>query len=405
MIGALNYNYNINVILNLKDDEHLAIGWNGSLRPADSEPYFANLTKKAVLSAAKQFFEEIAKIEDPLRSGSVSLKPIRKDARKFARVIKRLYPEEYRAETCRLIKDFARFPEITEIFLALKQGIAPQAVDAGISGTYFLFNRKKTPWAVFKPLEQEPGQIENPKGNTAISVGALKSGTFYQRERAAYLIDPDHFSHVPKTVVARFPHLYFTAAKTDSLMKGSLQKFIPAASQAYRLSSLDVVSTQEIHRLAILDIRLLNHDRHFGNVLVDSANRLRPIDHGFTFPEKATAIYFEWLTLKQANVPFDSTTLAYIKKLDPERDIQVILKKIPSFSKESLNRFRQATYLLKMGAEMGMTAWEIGSLMTGRLDPTIFFEGILFNPSLETESAIRSHLKPILENYIGRDSK
>jgi hypothetical protein len=74
---------------------------------------------------------------------------------------------------------------------------------------------------------------------------------------------------------------------------GSLQRFEPRA----RVSAEDLGSalfgSEQVHRLGVLDIRLLNLDRHLGNILVvddgpsvDSDRyQLVPIDHGFVLPE------------------------------------------------------------------------------------------------------------------------
>jgi hypothetical protein len=53
-------------------------------------------------------------------------------------------------------------------------------------------------------------------------------------------------------------------------------------------------SADEIHKIAVLDLRLLNLDRNEGNILVqevqdqytgESSLKLVPIDHGLTLPD------------------------------------------------------------------------------------------------------------------------
>eukprot|EP00494_Astrolonche_serrata_P000015 UN00015 len=57
---------------------------------------------------------------------------------------------------------------------------------------------------------------------------------------------------------------------------------------------------KEVHKIAVLDIRLANADRHAGNILVSKEEgatcKLIPIDHGYCLPEKFEDCTFEWLT-------------------------------------------------------------------------------------------------------------
>lgn len=74
---------------------------------------------------------------------------------------------------------------------------------------------------------------------------------------------------------------------------GSLQEYVENGGSAEDMGS-NSFSTDEVHRIGILDVRLLNLDRHLGNLLVqrgeDGAPHLIPIDHGFVRAHQATAI-------------------------------------------------------------------------------------------------------------------
>ena len=73
----------------------------------------------------------------------------------------------------------------------------------------------------------------------------------------------------------------------------------------------------EVHKIAILDMRLGNTDRNGSNVL---AKRhwasgewvLTPIDHGYCLPASFEDLQFEWIGWKQAAVPFSEATRAYV---------------------------------------------------------------------------------------------
>ena len=179
------------------------------------------------------------------------------------------------------------------------------------------------------------------------------------REVAAYLLDYNHFAQVPHTVLVKFTHPIFhvspnkasssglieaasfsnietqSAASLDSALStstsqliqarrasmessasspsklGSLQEFVPHDCDTSEIGT-SMFSLQDVHRIAILDIRLFNTDRHAGNILVQRPSgassklsalarlnqpqcRLLPIDHGFCLPEALEPPFFEWL--------------------------------------------------------------------------------------------------------------
>jgi len=52
--------------------------------------------------------------------------------------------------------------------------------------------------------------------------------------------------------------------------------------------SPSLISNDEVHKIAVLDLRLLNLDRNECNILVqkiDDSYKLVPIDHGLTIPD------------------------------------------------------------------------------------------------------------------------
>ena len=74
---------------------------------------------------------------------------------------------------------------------------------------------------------------------------------------------------------------------------GSLQLFVPSEGPIENFSP-NLFSDDEVHKIAILDVRLLNLDRNACNILVQNhldpttgelKKRLVPIDHGLTIPD------------------------------------------------------------------------------------------------------------------------
>jgi hypothetical protein len=112
---------------------------------------------------------------------------------------------------------------------------------------------------------------------------------------------------------------------------GSLQKFIKSNDVAANFS-YTLFDTSEIHKIGVLDIRILNCDRNDENILVkkkkDMSNgkvlyKLIPIDHSLSFPDCIKIQEYEmcWMGWEQATLPFNKEMLSYIKKIDYMSDM------------------------------------------------------------------------------------
>ena len=87
---------------------------------------------------------------------------------------------------------------------------------------------------------------------------------------------------------------------------GSLQIFCDNEGAIENFSS-DLFHKDEVHKIAILDLRLLNMDRNEGNILVKTkinkktgkrVKTLVPIDHGLCIPDNLAICSFDlaWLS-------------------------------------------------------------------------------------------------------------
>lgn len=168
----------------------------------------------------------------------------------------------------------------------LRSGYSPTLCESGVGGTYFMRDEYNRTIGVFKPHDEEMGCMNNPKGFTPktpsfkeynVSRGA-EVGEAAFRECAAYILDHEHFSGVPATglVVCSHPTFSIGSSYNDHFKIGSFQEFKEHDFDAEDLSSMkyQLFPVHEVHKIAILDIRLLNTDRHGGNILV-KANRSR----------------------------------------------------------------------------------------------------------------------------------
>lgn len=199
----------------------------------------------------------------------------------------------------------------------LEGGFSPTLTSEGSGGAYFLRNSYGLDnVAIFKPVDEEPRAVNNPRGFSSSSRGeGLKKGTRVGqgafREVAAYLLDhpidgrrtsfikcPTGFAGVPATMMVRCAHDAFHYApdswESDKKAKlGSLQQFVLAFSNCEEMGSSSF-PVEEVHKIAVLDMRMANTDRNGGNILVcrDEYDSLRlvPIDHGYCLPEKVSNV-------------------------------------------------------------------------------------------------------------------
>lgn len=168
----------------------------------------------------------------------------------------------------------------------LRSGYSPTLCESGVGGTYFMHDEYNRTIGVFKPHDEEMGCLNNPKGFTP-KTPSFKEYNVYRgaeageaafRECAAYLLDHEHFSGVPATglVVCSHPTFSTGSSYSDHFKIGSFQEFKEHDFDAEDLSSIKYQQfpVHEVHKIAILDIRLLNTDRHGGNILI-KANRSR----------------------------------------------------------------------------------------------------------------------------------
>jgi len=351
-----------------------------------------NTPSKRIASAiddcCKSLFSAICHKCLPLDENQDAILLHKKPIMQLVNALKRIRPSLYDKETWRNLKHLLNAPEIVEAKLALDKGKKPTVLAEGISGSYILYNRLNQPLGIFKPGELEAGNGANPKGydnvGDFLNLMSIQPGTSFLRERAVYLIDREHFADVPKTVIARFPRKHFGVEyRRDSHLtyKGSFQKFVPDCKEAWDhyqilpsfLSNAKghKIPVHDIHKIAILDIRTLNCDRHLKNFLVDSDWHTHPIDHGFTLPGNASSLRFNWMNFTQSKKPFSKEDLAYIERLDPEADAALLKRKLPSLDSAVLSRLKIAGLLLKKGAKAGLTPYQIGELMIGKAEDAL----------------------------------
>ncbi|KAM1187720.1 hypothetical protein ACFX2J_023613 [Malus domestica] len=287
------------------------------------------------------------------------------------------YSDQF-AKTKKLVRDIVK---------AIRNDIDPVPVHSGLGGGYFFRNCDGENIAIVKPTDEEPYAPNNPKGFVGKALGqpglkrSVRVGETGFREVAAFLLDYNNFANVPATALVKITHSVFNVndgVKVNMHQNGkqaskiaSLQQFVPHDFDAsdHGTSSFPVAA---VHRIGILDIRILNTDRHAGNLLVRKLDgpgkfgqvELVPIDHGFCLPESLEDPYFEWIHWPQASIPFSDDELAYIDKLDPFKDSDMLRMELPMIREACLRVLVLCTIFLKGAAAFGLCLSEIGEMMS-----------------------------------------
>mmetsp|Transcript_31166 Transcript_31166/g.45622 ORF Transcript_31166/g.45622 Transcript_31166/m.45622 type:complete len:756 (+) Transcript_31166:646-2913(+) len=278
-------------------------------------------------------------------------------------------------------------------------GLKPDLVLDGSGGTYFLHDARKVRVAVFKPADEEPYAVNNPRGYVSQGPAStddsmslrrgISPGELCLREVAAFLLDHDGFSSVPLTTLAEARHHAFNtngsrikvneggaaigshclAPKAVDLSTekkvGSIQEFVRAEYSMDDLSP-SKLDADEVHKIAILDIRILNADRNSANLLCRRNQEdpdkfeLVPIDHGYCLRSECDVSWFDWCWLDwpQLKQPLSQESKDYVLKLDIEADCRMLQERL-NIGTEALDYFRSSSKLLQAGVKAGLTLYDI----------------------------------------------
>lgn len=245
--------------------------------------------------------------------------------------------------------------------LSIKNGNT-KLCQSGVGGTYFVYDSEtinpKNISSVFKPIDEEPGAPNNPKENPPSFVPMMAWGAGAHREVAAFKLDKG-FAGVPET------HLVEVTDGEGTKM-GSLQKFVTNDGDCSDVGA-NKFSVDDVHRIGIFDIQILNMDRNDENLLVLKSSekewKLVPIDHTYGFPNKINS-YFNWQFWAQTKKPFSSENLAYIQQINVIEDALMLLEN--GIDEESVRNVTGSTLLLQKAASKGLNLFQIASMVSGK---------------------------------------
>ncbi|KAL0910355.1 hypothetical protein M5K25_021329 [Dendrobium thyrsiflorum] len=319
---------------------------------------------------------------------------------------------------------------MSSVDAGLEKTIKPVMSSEGSGGVYFMkesSGRKNV--AVFKPIDEEPMAENNPRGlplspdgeglkrGTRVGEGALREVAAYILDHPAsgcrsFLSDEPGFSGVPPTVMVQCLRGFDDVFEAKDFKIGSLQMFVKNCGSCEDIGPR-AFPVDEVHKIAVLDLRLVNADRHAGNILLcreEEAGKiiLVPIDHGYCLPEHFEDCTFDWLFWPQARQPFDSRTLDYIKTLDAEKDLALLKFYGWEPSIQCSQTFRISTMLLKKGAERRLTPYEIGNILCretinkqSKIEEMIFKAMDSVLPG-STEASFLEKISEILDHYLDK---
>lgn len=291
-------------------------------------------------------------------------------------------------------------PSTQELVVACNEGfkleLAPRLSDEGTGATYFLHNEHGEQIACFKPGDEEQNAVNNPRSHDNVTGGLTDTmsridklftpGEQHLREIAAYMIDEaphmlpqyQHFHDVPKTtrcIISTqhqevLKHFHYQTYSSELPAKvGSLQKFVRSDGEVCDDSEASIFSNFEVHKIGILDIRLLNCDRTANILVVRDGNsripKLVPIDHGLCLPKRLELGWcdWSWMSWPQAKAAFDPFTLKFIDAIDIEKDIERIRDEL-SIDWECLRSMKVNCLVLKLGAKHGLNLHDIATIIT-----------------------------------------
>mmetsp|Transcript_25408 Transcript_25408/g.41272 ORF Transcript_25408/g.41272 Transcript_25408/m.41272 type:complete len:899 (+) Transcript_25408:75-2771(+) len=320
----------------------------------------------------------------------------------------------------------------------LALGFKPALAPDGSGGSYFLCDARKKRVGVFKPADEEPFSENNPRGyvphdsNEGGGGGGaadspteslrqgIRPGELCLREVAAFILDHDGFSDVPMTTLAEAQHPalhvngknwtlseggasvgvhsissplsstnLMTAASAaavgsgssssrgDLIKKfGSFQEYVHAECTMDDLSP-SKISVEEVHKIAILDIRIMNADRNVANIMCQRIPedpdhfRLIPIDHGYSLRSVCDVAWFDWCWLDwpQTKQPLGKKARDYVLNLDIDEDVRLLKERL-GMGDDVLDYYRVSCMILKSGVKAGLTLYEIASGILCRTDPS-----------------------------------
>ncbi len=254
---------------------------------------------------------------------------------------------------------------------AMRRKISPKPTYGGLSGSYFIKDRKGKNIAVFKPQDEDvfmpnaPTKFDrwdyDPANPKRPQLNGQPQGVTWLKEVAAWELDKGQFANVPFTTEITVPFPTRGIGSPLILKKGSLQMFV-AGKEAKEMLAIDTdaIPPEQIQKMAAFDLLIGNGDRHEGNFMWDEPSQtLSLIDHGSAFLDsldwkeglQMSEGRFEWWAYPQVGMPTDPKVKDWILNYDLEAKCQVL--KDLGLSEGSIREHRLRVLLVQEGVRQG----------------------------------------------------
>ncbi len=222
----------------------------------------------------------------------------------------------------------ARDPAWVEMSLDLcRTGFASEMhvapTELGTSGSYFISSSQGEKVAILKPLDEELGALRARRKDIMMAKVGIQPGTSGFREVIAGKIFSDL---VPPTALVTTSYMYFNynpdREGLQPVKQCSMQKIIPDVTEVHNLEREEFpLLLPHLSPIVMLDICLLNSDRHTGNLLIrrdeEGISGVFPIDHGCILPDNfGTGGLFFWYRVVDPTARFSPSEQARINSID-----------------------------------------------------------------------------------------
>jgi len=279
----------------------------------------------------------------------------------------------------------------------------PELCSEGVNGTYFIRDAEGHIVAVFKPQDEELYSPNNPKTQTEQNDRGILNGEAAAREVLASKLNDrfDGFFAVPHTCMVKMTHPIFGSVEGKPVIKvGSLQEFVENDGSAADVGP-SIFPTEEVHRMAVLDLILHNTDRHEGNILyreTPQGVKLIPIDHGFSLPDKVGGAWFDWINYPQAKKEFSGEIVSVVEQLNAEtlsEDFTGV-----KLRPECRRTLDMSTLLVKKGVKAGLTPKQLGLFASRRNPNEISQFEVLVNDAENMSGDFMGNVSSLLEERL-----
>ena len=283
----------------------------------------------------------------------------------------------------------------------------PRLTEDGTGGVYILTGVKQDPVAVWKPSNEEAFAPANPRGYTADESpgmylqhpdspmrGGFVVGNGFLHERAIFLLDQNSAipAGVPTAVIAKAKvggvnKMPTEVSRCDRVPRrcvvdqpvGSLHQYKEHDGTADDYG-VKILNKEQLQRIALLDLRTLNADRHSANILVamkkhdgkmeEGDGNLIPIDHAFCLPDylQLEQTTLDWMHWPQAKEKLCDEFVDLVNQIDIEDDVELMRE--TGIAESSIVTLQIGTSMIKTGCSLGLSLSKMTQFCV-RKDPEV----------------------------------